>query len=113
MSASQRRRATCWRCWNRARRQALFCLCLSVGINAAGANERNIAPYCKVRSTPYMGASIAYLTDGKIASPADGTLMLAAPLGPRIGEASLEYEFRFPGRFPVTGVSLFQSNSRA
>jgi hypothetical protein len=101
-----------WRHWNSVGRQTLLCLCLLVGVSTTGAKEINIAPYCKVWSTPYMGAAIANLTDGKIASPADGTLMLAAPLGPRIGETSLQYEFAFPGPLVVTGVRLFQSDSR-
>lgn len=111
MAAPQHKQTT-GRRWDSALRQALLCICLSVGVNIAGAEESNIAPYCKVRSIPYTGASIAYLTDSKIASPADATLMLAAPLGPRIGETSLQYEFTFPGRFAVTGIRLFQSDSR-
>src|SRR5947207_15451739 len=112
MATSTGGQAPFWRHWNSVGRQTLLCLCLLVGVSTPAAKEVNIAPYCNVWSTRYMGAAIANLTDGKIASPADGTLMLAAPLGPRIGETSLQYEFAFPGRFVVTGVRLFQSDSR-
>ena len=114
MDTSQHGRAVCLGHRKPACRTALLALLwlgLLGGANPAGARDTNIAPYCKVRSIPYMGAGIAYLTDGRIASPADSTLMLGAPLGPRIGTTSLQYEFVFPGRMAVTGVRLFQSNS--
>ena len=114
MASSQHARETSRHHRNRAWRWALLSFLsagLCIGVNAIGARETNIAPYCKVRSAPYMGATIAYLTDGKIASPADSTLMLGAPLSPRIGATALQYEFTFPSRMAVTGVRLFQSES--
>ena len=112
MAASSHGHATSWCYRDSARYPVYLFLCLSIGASAASANEINIAPYCKIRSTPYIGAAIAYLTDAKLASPADNTLMLSAPLWPRIGEMSVQYEFTFPGRINVTGVTLFQNNSR-
>ena len=91
--------------------RVLVGLCLLAALNGAGAHETNIAPFCRITSDPYMGASITYLTDGRLASPADGTLMLAAPLAPRIGATSLSYVFAFPGRFSVKRIRLFQSKT--
>jgi O-antigen ligase len=92
-------------------RLVLFGVCFIVAAGTSRANETNIAPFCTITSTPYMGASIAYLTDGKLASPADGTLMRAAPLGPRIGVTSLRYLLALPGRYGVKRIRLFQSAS--
>ena len=82
MAASSHGHATSWCDRDSARYPVHLFLCLSIGASAASANEINIAPYCKIRSTPYIGAAIAYLTDAKLVSPADNTLMLAAPLCP-------------------------------
>ena len=71
--------------------------------------ERNVAPLSDVTSSPYVGAAIAYLTDGRLASPHDNTLMLGAPLPIRSGqEMPVQYEFRLPHRVRVTGVRLYQ-----
>src|SRR6266567_8313885 len=109
MATSTHGDAIVWCHWNSARRQALLFLCLLIGASVAAASEVNIAPYCKLRSTPYIGAAIAYLVDGKIASPADNTLMRAVPLPIRTGQQTpLQYEFTFPQRYRVTGVRLLQ-----
>ena len=91
-------------------RLLLFVVCAIVAAGSA-ASETNIAPFCAITSKPYMGASAAYLTDGRLASPDDGTLMRAAPLGPRIGVTSLRYDFAFPGRYAVKRIRLFQADS--
>jgi hypothetical protein len=84
-----------------------------LAVTRAGYADTNVAPYSKVRSTPYVGASITYLTDGKIASPADNTLALAAPLPIRTAQQMpLHYEFTFPQRLRVTGVRLLQHQTQ-
>src|SRR5436309_2704650 len=64
----------------------LISFCLFIGAGNGVFADINIAQYSRVTSTPYVGAAIAYLTDGKIAAPNEGTLMLAAPLPIRIGQ---------------------------
>jgi hypothetical protein len=87
-------------------RAALLLACASTG--AAGV-ETNVAPHSTVLSTPYIGAPLRYLTDGRIGSPADGTLMLAAPLPVRTGhQMPVQYEFLFPHEVRVSRVRLFQ-----
>jgi hypothetical protein len=96
-----------------ARLQTRIFLCLLLAMARAGYAETNVAPYSKLRSMPYVGAAITYLTDGKIASPADNTLMLAAPLPIRTAQQMpLQYEFTFPQRLRVTGVRLLQHNTQ-
>jgi hypothetical protein len=75
--------------------------------------DTNIAPYATIRSTPYVGAAIAYLVDGKVGTDDDNTLMMAAPLPIRIGQVMpIEYEFVFPHKSSVTRVRLFQHETR-
>jgi hypothetical protein len=67
----------------------------------------NIAPYCTTRSSPYVGASISYLTDGRAGNPADNTWMLSAPL-PIKSAIFVRYDFLFPGSMNVKSVRLLQ-----
>jgi hypothetical protein len=117
--ATGNRIMTGWKHWTApgrnapaARLQTLICVCLSSVVTHAHPAETNVAPYSKIRSTPYVGAAITYLTDGKLASPNDNTLMLGAPLPIRAGEMPLQYEFSFPQRVRVAGVRLFQHDTR-
>jgi hypothetical protein len=69
----------------------------------------NIAPFSDIRSTPYVGSSIGYLVDGKLADAEDSSLATAAPLPIRIGQIMpVQYEFRFPNKVPITSIRLYQ-----
>jgi hypothetical protein len=93
--------------------QTIFLVALLAGAVPAVAGETNVAPYSKVVSSPYVGSTIEYLTDGKIASPADHTLMLAAPLPVRTARPMpLHYEFAFPQRLRINGLRLLQHDTR-
>jgi hypothetical protein len=102
-----------WLANRAAWQERLLCLGMLLVADCATATETNVAPYSRIRSTPYVGASIAYLTDGKVSSPRDHTLMLAAPLPIRTGQQMpLQYEFIFPQRLHVTRVRLLQHDTQ-
>jgi len=87
-----------------------FLVFVALILTGKAVADANIAPYSVVRSSPYLGAAIKYLTDLEIGFPErDNSRMLAAPLLIRNGHVMpLELEFRFPSKVPVTGIRLFQ-----
>ena len=72
--------------------------------------ENNIAQLSEIRSSPYLGASIRYLVDGKVdIANQNRSLMMVAPLPIRNGSVMpLELEFIFPRKLPITRIRLFQ-----
>ena len=73
------------------------------------ASDTNIAARSEIRSTPYVGSSIDYLVDGKLADPADNSLVMTAPLPVRVGSIMpVQYEFRFARKLPITRIRFYQ-----
>jgi len=73
----------------------------------------NIASDSSVSSSPYIGATIKYLFDGIVDDASENTLVMLAPLAPRIGGGvQLVYEFKYPENVKVTGVNIFQCSYR-
>jgi hypothetical protein len=71
--------------------------------------DTNITTQSEIRSTPYVGSSIDFLVDGKLADPSDNSLVLAAPLPVRIGSVMpVQYEFRFARKMPITRIRFYQ-----
>ena len=96
----------------RASRLWLMAAFLVAGRGAVGA-DRNIAPEAEISARPYIGATLAYLVDGKAADTPDNTLVMAAPLAPRLdGGVPLWLTFSFGRTVPVSGIRIYQNRYR-
>ena len=75
--------------------------------------DTNIAPYSKIRSTPYIGETLNYLSDGVTHIEGNNTTALASPVPIRLGNTIVaSFSFSLPSKLPINSIRLFQYSSR-
>jgi len=83
----------------------LFYLCTLFSVAKA---DQNIAPLSIIKSSPYMGSTLNYLTDGQLVE-GENTFVLSAPLPIKLGQAvKINYQFVFPVPVAVSSLRLYQ-----
>lgn len=85
----------------------LFCLCAFFSVAKA---TQNIASLSIIKSSPYIGSTLNYLTDGQLIE-GENTFALSAPLPIKLGQAvKINYQFVFPMPIEVSKIRLYQFN---